>query len=220
VYSINKLPQYKIGKTVTTDHLNPGELLHMGFAFWNMLPRRGFTAVLKIVDVCSRFIWIFCTASKKPPINIRWWFNVNLRREHHTLAHIHIDEELALADSTAFDSFIRDEAQLNLETTRGYSSFLNGYTERPTRKLAKRSRCVLLNTGAPANDWCYVMEHATDIYRITLYSALKFFPHIAWYGGVSLNKDMHVWGCRVFVPVHDLKKTDDHWRKLLWIFQN
>jgi hypothetical protein len=56
VYSLEKIPQFKKGKTVTTDRLKPGELLHMDFAFWNIVSRRGFTAVLTIVDACSRFI--------------------------------------------------------------------------------------------------------------------------------------------------------------------
>jgi hypothetical protein len=52
VCSLGKLSQFKKGKTVTMEHLKPGEVLHMDFAFWNMVSRRGFTTVLTIVDAC------------------------------------------------------------------------------------------------------------------------------------------------------------------------
>jgi hypothetical protein len=172
-------------------------LLHIDFAFWNIFSHRGFTEVLTILDACSRFIWLFCTESKKPPIHMLRWFIANLHREDHTLARIRVNEDGALEGSTAFASFIRDEAQLNLETTGGCASFLNVRVERPNRILAERARCVLLNAGAPSMDWCYATEHAADTYRITLNFALKCSPHTTLYGDVPLYKDMHVWGCRI-----------------------
>jgi hypothetical protein len=95
-------------------HVNYGELLHMDFAFWNIVSHCGFTAVLAIVDVCSRFIWLICTASKKPLINILQWFIVNLRCEDRTLAHIRFDEDRSLTGSTAFTSFIHDDVDKTL----------------------------------------------------------------------------------------------------------
>jgi hypothetical protein len=67
--------------------------------------------------------------------------------------------------------------QINLETTGGYASFLNGKVKRPNRTLAERARCMLINAGAPAQDWCYATEHAVDIYRATYHSAIKCAPH-------------------------------------------
>jgi hypothetical protein len=50
--------------------------------------------------------------------------------------YIRVDEDGALARSSAFATFIRDEEQLNLKTTVGYTPFLNGKVERPDRTLA------------------------------------------------------------------------------------
>jgi hypothetical protein len=217
VCSLGKLPQFRKGKTVSTAKLQPGELLHMDFAFWDILSRRNFTAVLTIVDACTRMLWLFCTASKKPPVHILRWFFANLRREKITLANIRVDEDGALAGSSAFATFLRDEEQLNLETTGGYASFLNGKVERPNRTLAERARCMLINDGAPSKDWCFAIEHSAELYRVTYHSAIKCSPHsaikcsphFAWYGETLNAKDMQIWECRVLVPAHNLKKADD-----------
>jgi hypothetical protein len=141
VFSLGKLPQFKKGKTVMMGHLKSSELLHMDLAFWNTVSRRGFSTVLTLIDACSRFIWIFCTARNNPPIHILCWYIMNLRREDHTLARIRFDEDGALAGftvlagSTVRTSFICDEAHLNLKTTGGYDAFLNGKFEHPNRAL-------------------------------------------------------------------------------------
>jgi hypothetical protein len=56
-----------------------------------------------------------------------------------------------------FATFVHDEAQLNLETTGGYISFLNGKVERQNRTLADRVPCMLINTAAPHQDWCFAV---------------------------------------------------------------
>jgi hypothetical protein len=91
----------------------------------------------------------------------------------------------------------------------GYAYFLNGKVERPNRTLAERARCMLLNDDAPKQDWCFATEHAGEIYCVTYHSAIDFSPHFDWYGEILIAKDMHVWGCRVLVPAHNLKKFQD-----------
>jgi hypothetical protein len=132
-----------------------------------------------------------------------------LRREKRTLTNICVDEDGALAGSSSFATFLRDEEQLNLETTGGYASFINGKVERPNRTLAERARCMLLNAGAPSKDWCFTIEQSAEVYQVTCHYAIKRPPHFAWYGETLNAKDMHIWGCRVLVPAHNLKKADD-----------
>ena len=49
------------GITLNTDHLKPGQLLHMDFYFLNEVSIRGFIAVLLILDAKSRKMWQFPT---------------------------------------------------------------------------------------------------------------------------------------------------------------
>jgi hypothetical protein len=204
VCSIGKLPQFKKGKTISTRDLQPGELLPMEFAFWDIISHGHFIAVLTIVDAATRMIWLFCTARKKPLIHILRWFFANLHREKLSLANIRVDE-----DGSAFATFIRDKDQLNLETTGGYTSFLNGKVERPNRTLAERARYMILDSGALKQDWCFATEHAGEIYRVTYHSDIGCSQHFAWYGDILNAKDMHVWGCRFLAPTHNLKKSQD-----------
>jgi hypothetical protein len=158
IYSPGKLPQFKKGKTICTKAMAPGECLHMDFTFWDIISRRNFTTVLTIVDAASRMIWLFFTASKKPPLHILRWFFANQCQENRKLADIRGNKDGALVRSYAFTTFLRDEEQPNLETTGGYESFLNGKVECPNRTLAERTRFILLNAGAPPMDWCYAIE--------------------------------------------------------------
>jgi hypothetical protein len=125
-------------------------------------------------------LWLFCTVSKKPPINILRWFFANLRWEKIPLASICVDEDGALAGSSAFATFIRDEEQLNLETMGGYAYFFNGKVERPHLTLVERAIYMLLNEGAPSKDWCFTIEHSMEVYRVTYQSEIKGSPHYAW----------------------------------------
>jgi hypothetical protein len=68
---------------------------------------------------------------------------------------------------------------------------------------------MVFNAGSPAQDWCYATEHSANIYRRTYHSAIKCARQFAWYGETLKAKDMHKWGCRVLVPGHNLKKSED-----------
>jgi hypothetical protein len=124
------------GKTVDTSKLQPSELFHIDFTFWDVLSHHGFNAVLMIIDAKTIFVWLFCTSSKKPLLHNLWWFFAKIRHEKHALAPIQVDEDEALAKSTAYCKFIRDEDALLLDTICGYASYLNGKIEHPNRTIA------------------------------------------------------------------------------------
>jgi hypothetical protein len=67
-----------------------------------------------------------------------------------------------------------------------------------------------VNSACPKKDWCYAAEHSADLYRVTLHCAIDMPPHEKWYGERALAADMHILGCRVLVPNHDMKKSDNH----------
>jgi hypothetical protein len=135
VIFVAKMTQVIKVKTVNTPNINPGELLHMDLAFWDVLSHQGFLALLMIIDAKN---WLFCTTIKKPPLHILRWFFTSIRRENRHLVHICVDEDGALPGSTAFCKYIRDEEALNIETTGCYASYLNVKIERPNRTIAER----------------------------------------------------------------------------------
>jgi hypothetical protein len=70
-----------------------------------------------IIDAKSRTLPLICTASKNPPLYILPWSVANPKRDNRVLPRTRVYEDGALAKSTVFCKFIRDEVALNLETT-------------------------------------------------------------------------------------------------------
>jgi len=131
----------------TTYHLtNHGQLLHLDFSFWDQSSYRGFTSLLSIIDGKDRMLWNFPTASKRPPLTILDYFFSLLRHEGIIVKTVRVDEDGALADSSEFTDFLVKHG-INMETTGGFVSFLNGKIERPHRTIAQMVRALLLNSG-------------------------------------------------------------------------
>ena len=76
------------GTTVNTDHLRPGQLIHLDFFFMNKESIRKFTSVLNVVDAKTRKLWLFCTPSKTPPLDIIRLFLTQLQRMGRPVSHI------------------------------------------------------------------------------------------------------------------------------------
>jgi hypothetical protein len=144
------------------------------------------------------------------PLVVLWWYFDNLRSDNRVLSCIRVGKDGAMTKSTVFCKFIRDEVALNLDMTGGYASYLNGKVERPSRTIAERLMASLINANRHAKDWCYAADHAADLYHVTLHYALKMPPFQAWYGERPNYKDIRIWGCRMLVTNHDMKKSEDH----------
>ena len=56
--------------TVDTNDLQPGELIHMDFVFYNVNYNNGFTSMINVVFTKTRMLWLFPTVSKQPPMRI------------------------------------------------------------------------------------------------------------------------------------------------------
>ncbi len=194
------------GRTLDTSTLPRGALLHIDFAFWDVTSLRGFTSMLCIIDAQTRMLWVFCTASKGPPIHIIDYLLDMLLKDNCQPSTIRVDEEGSLARCTDFTKFLI-QRRLTLETTGGHSSFLNGKIERPHRTLSQMVRAMIINAGHSPTTWCYCAETAADIYRYTYHTAIKKTPYEAWYGKPPSISDLRVWGCVVYIKEPDPKKS-------------
>ncbi len=180
------------GKTLDTSHLTCGEYLHIDFSFWNIPSIRHFTGMLVIIDASTRMLWLFCTSSKRPPMHIISYFFDILQKEKCCVKTLCIDEEGSLTRNAEFTSYLIHH-HITLDTTGGYSSFLNDKVERPHQTIAQLVRAMLINSGHSTDTWCYCAEHAADIYGtpatqlykpllIKLGTTLNHLSHIFTYG--------------------------------------
>jgi hypothetical protein len=152
-------------------------------------------------------LWNFPTASKRVPLSILDYFFAALAQENITVSGVCVDEDGALANNTEFCDVLL-ERHINLKTTGGCASWLNGKIERPHRTIAQMVRAMLLDSGLPDTLWCYAAEIALDIYRYTYHSALQKSPYEAWYGIKPHIDHLRVWGCYVYVRQPEPKKLD------------
>jgi hypothetical protein len=196
------------GKTLDTSHLSREEYLHMDFSFWSTPSIRHFTRMLVIIDAHTRMLWLFCTSSKRPPMHIIFYFFDILIKEKCCIKTIRIDEEGSLARNAEFTSYLLHH-RITLDTTGGYSSFLNGKVERPHQTIAQLVRAMLINSGHSPDTWCYCAETAADIYRYTYHSTIQTSPYHAWYNIKPSISHLRVWGCVVYVKTPSPKKSED-----------
>ena len=71
---------------------------------------------------------------------------------------------------------------VTLQTTAGYTSFLNGKVERHIQTNKNMARSVHIDSGLPDHFWCFAEEHCTAIYNCISHSALQGdSPEYAWY---------------------------------------
>ena len=71
------------GKTVDTTNLQPGEIIYIDFAFYNVTSTCGLTSIL--TDVCSntRMLWVFTNATKKSTVCIIHFILTILKTEQY-----------------------------------------------------------------------------------------------------------------------------------------
>jgi hypothetical protein len=180
----------------------------MDFAFWNIPSLKHFTGMLVIIDASTHMLWLFCTSSKRPPMHIISYFFDVISKENCHVKTICIDEEGSLARNAEFTSFLIHHC-ITLDTTGGYSSFLNGKVERPHQTIAQLVCAMLINSGHSSDTWCYCAEHAADIYRYTYHTAIQTSPYQAWYNIKPSISHLRIWGCVIYVKVPSPRKSED-----------
>ena len=113
------------------------------------------------------------------------------------VVNIRTDLEGELARSSEFYDLLVKYYQCGLQTTGGYSSWLNGKAERHIRTLENTARKIRGDANLPATLWCYSYEHVTDVYGAMIHSATQESPDYQWYGTRRSIYDFRVWGCHI-----------------------
>ena len=84
------------GTTVDTSNLQPGELVHIDFAFYKLTSIRGFTSILRVVCAKTRMLWVLPTESKISHFRIIRFILTTLMNEKHPYKRIIFDEYIAI----------------------------------------------------------------------------------------------------------------------------
>ena len=181
----NKHKKCKNCKTESTDHTmfeeeddkisgEAGQHFHMDFGFvrgseYRVKQEHGptttsideFNSYLIIVDRVTRYIWVFLTTSKSPPINLaqRVLNKFKSVNEHRT---VRTDQGKELGRSAKFQAMVENE-KFTLELTGSDASAQNGVAESPNKYLGNMMRCLLHSAGLGPEYWSYALIHAVYI---------------------------------------------------------
>ena len=126
-----------------------------------------------VIDRRSRYIWVFHTRTKDPPIEqLKGLLDQLKAKVSTTYKTVTTDNGGELAKSHAFQKMI-DESGYILKTTGAFSSAQNGLAERPNQDLGRMMRALLYSSGKGSEYWTYALRHATYLKNRLPHSALN-----------------------------------------------
>ena len=170
----------------------------------------GYNSYLLIIEKSSRFIWIFLTSSKHPPIqaakSVLEKFKSDVK--HRT---VRTDQGGELAKSKDFQNMIA-ECGFTLETTGSDASAQNGIAENPNKSLARMVRCLLYSAELPPEYWSFALIHACYIKNRLPHYTIGSTTYQAFTGTVPNLSQLRIFGSLIYgrKPGHRPAKLDQH----------
>jgi len=157
----------------------------------------GFSSYLLIVDEASRYVWVFLTNSKSPPIDIVKEFLT--QHGHKDGGCIRTDQGGKLARSTAFQDMLLRDYHYTLEPTGADSPSQNGAVEIYNDKFAVRTRTLLYSSGLPARFWSAALLHSAYLHDPLVHRETNATPFERYFGRKPDLSHLKVFGSRVCV---------------------
>jgi hypothetical protein len=157
----------------------------------------GFSSYLLIVDEDLRYIWVFLTKSKEPPVDIIDAFMT--RFGHKDGGSVRTDQGGELARSKTFTDNLLRRYNYVIEPTGADSPSQNGAVEIYKGKLAVRTRSLLFGSGLLAKYWSSALLHSVYLHNRLVHTVTKKTPFEAYYGIKPDLSSIKVFGSRVCV---------------------
>ena len=220
---ITAAPKNKTTSRTTTAR---GQLFHMDFGFVRgtkfkekdvkgriVTSRDGYNSYLIVVDVHTRYSWVFLSATKEPPLHIVKTFLQRFGIKEGTYRQIRCDQGNELARSSKFREVVQNEGY-SIEPTGTDNSSQNGVAERPNRTFGNMMRTMLINAGLGPEFWSYALVQAVFVENRLSHNHhdYKKTPFEALSGRRPKIKNLKNFGSRVIakLPGERRAKLDDH----------
>lgn len=169
----------------------------------------GYSSLL-IVDKATRYIWVFLTKSKSPPLEILNEFFTRYGHPHG--GSVRTDQGGELGRSTALSDLILRKFHYVLEPPGADSPSQNGAVEIYNDKLAIRTRTLLYSSGLLAKYWSSALQHSVYLHNRLVHKATKMTPFEGIYQTKPDLSHLKVFGSRVCVKISGIRrgKLDKH----------
>ena len=191
-----------------------GELVSMDYGFVkatndNKMVRShdGYSSYILIVDHATRYMWVFLTKNKCPPIHFIDRFLRTYGLQDDTVKIVRTDQGGELARSTAFCQTVA-QCGYQVEITGTDNSSQNGKVERPHQTLAAMMRSSLSNASLHKKYWSDALLHSVYIKNRLPHYAFKFksTPYTALTGTKPDLSNLKIFGSRITVRKPGLRK--------------
>lgn len=186
----------------------------------NVKSVRDLTSYLSCDCVNTKYSFCFCKWHKRAPIDILRWVFQTLSQQKKEVNYVRFDEGGELARSYEVNKMLVEEFHILMQTTDGYSSHLNGITERGHRTDADSIWTYLYTAGPGDKYWCFVLLHSNHSNR----SWCKFPDLVTPYAKTDQNESVLQQATHIWVNhVHAWLEGKEAWSKgsnrhfpLLW----
>ena len=197
-----------------------GEIFSMDYGFVkgriaNKLVRShdGYSSYLLIVDHKSRYMWVFLTKNKAPPLHMVGKFLRTYGLQNDTVKIVRTDQGGELARSAQFCDIV-EKCGYQVEITGADNSSQNGKVERPHQTLANMMRSSLDNASLHSKYWSDALLHCVYVKNRLPHSAFKFHstPYTQLTGVKPNLAHLIVFGSRITVrkPGKRIGKISTH----------
>jgi len=196
----------------------PGQHFHVDFGFMKgsgyckkdeeghtITSIDGFCSYSLIIDRKTRYIWVFLTKSKKPPLNI---FAQFLKEHGHPTVQnrtVRSDKGGELWGSQAFRDTVHQAGYI-MDPTAPRAAFQNAKAERQNRNFGKTVQCLLFNANLGPEYWSFALLHAVFLKNRLWHCTTNQVPLTAYTGKRPNAKRLRVFGCPIVVR-HQTRKA-------------
>ncbi len=136
--------------------------------------------VFLVFDEAFRYIWVFLTKSKEPPLDITDTFLDHCGHELGGL--ICTDQGGELACSFAFTDMLLRKHKYVIEPRGAGSLLQNGTVEIYNAKLVVRTQTLLFGFGLPAKYWSSALVHTVYLHNRLVHNITCKTPFEAYFG--------------------------------------
>ena len=198
-----------------------GQHVHMDYGFvrgsdWHKKDNDGklvtsvdkYRSYLLVIDRCTRYIWIFLTKAKSPPISFITTL-LNKFTNPNIISTVTTDQGGELAKSSDFAKAI-DNCGYILTPTGAYASAQNGLAEKPNKDLAQIMRNLLYSAGLGSEFWSYALRHSVYLKNRWPHSSLSWKTPYEALNGERPNLS----NIRVFGSIAHIKTKARRYMKL------
>jgi hypothetical protein len=160
--------------------------------------QHGYKAYLLIIDRRTRYVWVFLTKDKSPPLEIMtsWFREFGNKRSTNNI--LRTDNGGELAGHEGFRKLCAANNYM-VQSTAADASYQIGMVERPHRHAGEVVRKLLHNANLPARYWPYALLHWALLWNITSHRQIETTPYESVTGVRPNIARLRVFGCKVIV---------------------